>query len=174
MVARVADLRHVEMDRVALSFSQTRNGSGYGLFASVTPLRFDDGRAQTVRRGRRFAMQRILGPDGREMLYLLTFYLPRYLNLPWREKLTTVAHELWHISPRCDGRLRRFAGRFYAHGHSQKAYDARVERLVEAYLADSPEPELLAVLRADFATLRRRHGRVTGQRIRTPKLIPVD
>ena len=41
-----------------------------------------------------------------------------------RERLLTLVHELYHISPRCDGDLRRFKGRNHAHGHSRKAYDA--------------------------------------------------
>jgi len=174
LTRRVPDLRHIRMDWVALSFSQSRSPGRHGLYASVTPLRFPGGEPHITRRGRRWGVQRILGPDGREMLYLMTFYLPRFLNLPWREKLTTVAHELWHIGPESDGQLRRFAGRCHAHGHSQKAYDARVEELVDCYLAAHPPAELLAPLRHDFRHLRQQYGRVTGQRIRAPKLIPLD
>ena len=174
MAARIPELGHIRMDCVALSFSQTRNGSAYGMYASVTPLRFEGGSTELVRRGRRWTVQRIVGPAGREMLYVLNFYLPRYLNLPWREKLATVAHELWHISPLCDGQLRRFAGRCHAHGSSQRAYDARVERLVDAYLATEPDADLIEMLRADFDTLRQRYGPVRGQRVRVPKLIPLE
>ena len=39
------------------------------------------------------------------MLYLLSFYLPRFLKLPWREKLATVIHELWHVNPQFNGDL---------------------------------------------------------------------
>ena len=63
------------------------------MFASLTPMRFAGGQTHVVRRQRRWAIQRLYGPDGREMLYILTFYLPRYLDLPFREKLTTVLHE---------------------------------------------------------------------------------
>ena len=72
------------------------------------------------------------------MLYILNFYLPRFLDLPLDEKLTTVAHELWHIGPRFDGDLRRFRGRCYAHSGSQRKYDAQVKRLVAAWLAAAP------------------------------------
>jgi predicted metallopeptidase len=174
MVARVPDLRHIRMDCVGLSFAQTRNGSAYGLYASVTPLRFDGGGRVMERRGRRWALPRIVDRRDREMLYVLSFYLPRYLNLSCREKLATVAHELWHISPACDGQLRRLGDRFHAHGKSQKAYDAQVARLVEAYLAADPPEGMVELLQLDFAGLQRRYGRVTGQRIRVPKLIPVE
>ena len=89
------------------------------MFASLTPLRFAGGQRHTLRRGRQWTLQRVC-EDGREMLYILNFYLPRFLDLPLDEKLTTVVHELWHIGPRFDGDLRRFGGRCYAHSGSQK------------------------------------------------------
>ena len=77
------------------------------MFATLTPLRFAGGRMHTFRRKRRWRIQRLYDPDGREMLYILTFYLPRFLDLPLREKLTTVLHELWHVGPEFDGDVRR-------------------------------------------------------------------
>ena len=138
MVARLDQLRHVDMSRVAVSFSQTRRAGSQGMFASLTPLRFAGGRMHTFRRKRRWGIQRLYDPDGREMLYILTFYLPRFLDLPLREKLTTVLHELWHIGPKFDGDVRRLGGRCFAHGSSQKQYDAHVEALLDRWLSLGP------------------------------------
>ena len=134
MVARLEELRHIDLSRVGIGFCQTRRQGRFGMHASLTPLRFPGGQAQRVRRGRTWRIQRV-ELDGREMLYLLNFYLPRFLDLPFAEKLTTVAHELWHIGPRFDGDLRRFGGRCYAHSGSQRRYDAYVGRLVDRWLA---------------------------------------
>ena len=76
------------------------------------------------------------------MLYLLRFVLPRFLDLPFDEKLITIVHELWHISPKFDGDLRRFEGRCYAHGHSRKGYDEHSKKMVDRWLALNP-PETL-------------------------------
>jgi hypothetical protein len=172
LVARLEPLRHIDMSRVAMSFSQTRRAGPFGMYASLTPLRFAGGQTTTVRRGRTWGLQRVLGPDGRDMLYILNFYLPRFLNLPFAEKLTTVVHELWHIGPRFDGDLRRFGGRCYAHTGSQARYDAHVRRLVDGWLALEPPEDLYAFLRLDFGQLTALHGRIYGRRVRTPKLIP--
>jgi hypothetical protein len=83
-------------------------------------------------------------------------------------------HELWHISPQFDGDLRRFAGRCFAHGRSQRAYDAQVSRLVDRWLSASPPPELYGFLHHDFDELCRRHTTVHGTHYRLPKLIPVS
>ena len=173
IAGRLPELGHVDMGRVAIGFSQTRKTSSYGMYASLTPMRFMDGRTQTVRRGRKWSVQQLLGPNGQEMLYILTFYLPRFLDLPFDDKLSTVFHELWHISPKFNGDSRRFAGRCHAHGSSQAKYDAHVAMLVERWLSLDPPEELHEFLRHDFATLVARHGRVFGQKISAPKLIAV-
>jgi hypothetical protein len=107
------------------------------------------------------------------MLYILNFYLPRYLDLPFREKLSTVMHELWHVGPSFDGDVRRFGSRCYAHGSSQKRYDAHVERLLDRWLALNPPEPLYGFLRLNFRELGARRGRVYGSKVPAPKLTPV-
>jgi len=171
---RVEQLQHVDMSRVAISFAQVRSRSRYGLQASLTPLRFENGALSGIRQGRRYRMQRLFDARGRELLYILTFYLPRFLNHPLPEKIETVIHELWHISPRCDGDLRRFAGRCYAHGASQKDYDAVVARLARQWWSLAPPAEVYGFLEHDFSQLQRRFGRVMGMRVAQPKLLPEE
>lgn len=174
MVGRLEQLRHIDMARVAVSFSQTRRAGSQGMFAAVTPLRFADGKMHTFRRKRRWGIQRLFDPDGLEMLYVLTFYLPRFLDLPLREKLTTVLHELWHIGPKFDGDVRRLGGRCFAHGSSQKQYDVYIETLVDRWLSLAPPEQVYEFLRPSFRELIARHGRVYGRKVPTPKLVPLD
>ena len=174
MVRRLPQLGHVDLPRVAISYAQTRKAVEHGLYASLTPLRFPGGARQTVRRGRKWTVQRVVNASGQEMLYLLSFYLPRFLDQSFHHKLTTVVHELWHISPRFDGDLRRFAGRCYAHSSSQKRYDAQVEQLVDRWLALEPPGSVYNFLRYDFRELVGHYGRVYGVKIPAPKLVPVE
>jgi hypothetical protein len=174
MVARLPELAHIDVSRMAVSFSQTRKRVTHGMQASLTPMRFENGALLEERYGRRYSVQRLYDAQGRELLYILTFYLPRYLNLPLEEKLSTVVHELWHISPDFNGDLRRHGGRCYAHGPSQKAYDAHADRLARQWLASGPPPELYQFLGDNFRQLLRRHGTVYGTRIPAPKLLPLE
>ena len=57
-----------------------------GIFAKVVPLRFENG-AQTTRHGRRFYRMPPLQHEGREILYLIYFYLPRFQDLGYRDKV---------------------------------------------------------------------------------------
>jgi hypothetical protein len=174
IAGRVDDLRHIDVSRVAISFCQARKSTPYGVFASLTPLRFPGGGRQTVRRGQAWELPRLRDPDGREMLYILNFYLPRFLDLKTvDEKLLTVVHELWHIGPRFDGDTRRFRGRCHAHSGSQKKYEAQVESLLRRWLASEPPEPLCQFLALGFSELVARYGRVIGQKIPAPKLFRV-
>jgi predicted metallopeptidase len=170
---RCGELRHVRMDHVLIAFTQARNGCAHGLQARVTPLRFHGGAQFRRYRGTRYQVQRHF-VGGREILYLMTFCLPRFLNQPFEDKLVTLFHELYHIGPAFDGDLRRHAGRYAVHSRSQRRYDEHMAELAAAYLASDPDPRLHAFLRLDFAQLRRRHGCVVGVVVPRPKLIPIS
>ena len=178
MVARTPMLAHVKFEHIAVVFAQARKRVNYGLYASLTPLRFKDGSLTTKRRGRQYTIQRMYAPGahgnelGQELLYILTFYLPRFQDLDLREKLITIFHELWHISPLFDGDIRRHEGRCYAHSGSQAQYDAHMEVLVDAWLVQQPPAALWSFLKLDFTELHRRWGRIVGQRVPRPRLLP--
>jgi predicted metallopeptidase len=172
IVARLDVFSHVRMDRVAVTFAQARRRVQHGLQAKLTPMRFENGQLTTQRHGRIWTVERLF--DGnREMLYILTFYLPRFLDHSFREKMITVIHELYHISPRFDGDIRRMGGRYHAHSHSQRDYDRCMEQLVDEYLDDHPPAELYSFLHKKFRSLWSLHGGVVGLQVPIPKLIAV-
>lgn len=164
---------HIDMSEVAVCFAQTRSRVLHGLQAKLTPLRFEGGTLTTRRQGKSWTVQRLyLGK--REMRYILTFYLPRFLDQTFTEKLVTILHELYHVSPRFDGDIRRFGGRCHVHTQSQREYDALMEQFAREYLQMRPPTELYEFLKSDFRTLQQRYGGVIGLQVPIPKLIPVD
>jgi predicted metallopeptidase len=174
LVARLPELGHIDLDRVGIGFSQARKRVPHGVWAKLTPLRFEAGSRTMVRRGRTWTIEPVRDRSGRELLYLLSFYLPRFLDLPMDEKLTTVVHELWHISPNFDGDLRRHHGRCFAHGSSQRRYDDQMRRLSERWLALQPPPSVYEFLRLSFAQLWARHTAIYGTRYAIPRLVRAD
>jgi hypothetical protein len=172
VTARCEELRHVRMRSVLVSFTPSRNRSVYGLQARVTPLRFRDGRMVRPHGRVNYQVQRFF-VDGREMLYVLTFCLPRFLDQAFDEKLVTVFHELYHMSAAFDGDLRRHPGRYAVHSHSKECYDDRMATLAREYLADHPDPGVFEFLRVGYAELWDRHGGITGAVVPRPKLLPI-
>jgi hypothetical protein len=167
------ELVHVDASRLLFAVTQARSGRPHGLQARVTPLRFEGGRLTRRRGGITYQVQRFfLG--GREFLYLVAFCLPRFLDQPFDDKLITLFHELYHISPAFDGDLRRHRGRYALHAGSQRRYDRHMATLKRKYLARRPDPALFAFLHLSFAQLEHKHGAVAGVVLPRPKVIPLS
>jgi len=172
VISRCRPLYHVDISRLQFALTPARNGRRHGLLARVTPMRLRDGRLTRRRRGVTFQIQRYF-IDGREILYLVTFCLPRFLQLTFDDKFVTILHELFHIGPSFHGDLRRHDGRYSVHSHSQKEYDQHMSALARDYLASNPDPNLHAFLRLDFGQLLQRHGGIMCICSPRPKPIPL-
>ena len=172
IVERLPVFGHIRMEHVAVTFAQARRNVQHGLQAKLTPMRFEGGRLTAVRQRRQWTIQRLFQED-REILYILTFYLPRFQDHVFREKMITIVHELYHIGERFDGDIRRLDGHYHVHSHSQKEYDQHMDTLVGEYLRQQPPEELMAFLKCRFSELCARHGGVVGVRVPIPKLLPV-
>ena len=170
---RVPLFAHIDIGSTLVAFTSSRTRSKYGLQARVTPMRFREGMLYAKRRGRLYQVQRYYR-DGRELLYIVEFSLPRFLVLPFEEKLVTVFHELYHIGPQFDGDVRRHDGRYKYHTHSQKEYDAEMGKLVREYLASHNDAEVFEFLHPTYAELWDRHGGIYGTVVPRPKLVPVQ
>ena len=172
IVSRTPDFAHVRPERLLVCVSSGRPGAG-GSLAKIHPLRFAGGEKSIAsRRGRRrvICTMPTITHLGEEMLYVIYFLVPRFLELSFREKLITVFHELYHISPAFDGDIRRFPGKNYAHGSSTKSYNALMGLLVDRYLAALGERTPLSFLEGDLASLRQRHRTIVARRLPSPRI----
>ena len=167
-------MRHIDMSRLAVAFSQTRKGVRHGIHASLTPMRFENGAMEGKRRGRMYRAQRLFDTNGVEMLYILKFYLPRFQNESFEDKLTTIFHELWHISGDFNGDIRRHPGRCYVHTTSEKDYDRQMLKFAKEWLQMGPPLEIYEFLTYKFSELQRSYGKIIGVKVPQPKLIPMQ
>ena len=173
IVRHCAELKHIDVSRLLMGMTQARSNRRRGLQARITPLRFQDGRRTRRRRGAVYQVQRYF-VEGREMLYLMTFCLPRFLDQDFDDKFITLFHELYHISPTFDGDLRRHGGRCSLHTQSKRLYDEHMAHLARAYLTNGAKRSLHDFLRLNFAQLQHRHGSVVGVVVPRPRLLPIS
>lgn len=173
IVARCPTLGHIDPDGLLISFTQSRSRTRHGLQARVTPMRFRDGELTRRFRGVPYRVQRYF-VNGREMLYLVTFCLPRFLDQTFGEKMVTIFHELYHIGTRFDGDLRRHPGRYAVHSHSKRDYDRQMAQLAREYLDKHPNPDVYRFLRTSYADLWRTQRGIAGVVVPRPKLVPVE
>jgi hypothetical protein len=173
IVVRVEEFRHVDPSRVMVCVATTRGGGVHGTYAKIHPLRFENGARTTLVKRRRGSVRCEITPVMRqeiEMLYIIYVLVPRFLNLALRDKLITIFHELYHISPAFDGDIRRFPGKNYAHGSSRKKYNDLMAQLVDRYLEHPGHVSGVDFLEGDMAALRARCGSLVGRRLAAPKL----
>jgi hypothetical protein len=167
IAGRCPEFSHVDPRRLLVCIAQARNGCSAGIHAQVVPLRFQGGR-KTCQFGQWLYRMPTVRRGGREILYAVYFYLPRFQESAFTCKLQIVFHELYHISPKFNGDLRRFPGRKFLHGPSEKAYDRAVSQIMQTYLARPGRNGSADFLRYSFGGLERRFGEVVGYRLRTP------
>ena len=172
IAARCPVFGQFDSGAVLQTWTPSRTRSQYGLQARVTPMRFRDGALTRKYRGVVYQVQRY-HVDGREMLYLMTFCLPRFLDQSFEEKLITVVHEMYHIGERFDGDIRRHPGRYAVHSHSKGEYDRRMAGIVHEYLRSEPDQSVYAWLRPGCRDMLAEHGSIVGVYVPRPKLIPV-
>jgi predicted metallopeptidase len=173
IVAKTDELSHICPSKLMICLSATRSGGIHGVYAKIHPLRFAGGAlTRQVRRGRKTYTCRHepLDYKGEEMLYVIYFLFPRFFDLPFREKLITIFHELYHISPEFDGDIRRFPGRNYAHGSSTRKFNEYMGTLADRYLEQMSEQELVDFLKVDVSLLRTRHRALVGRKLKAPRI----
>jgi len=173
MAATCDELRHVDMSRVAVIFSQARSRRLDGIHAQIHPLRFRGGARRARLGGHTFEMPRVV-VNGKEALYVVAYSLPRFLDLSFEEKIGTIIHEMMHISPGFDGDVRRFTGSRPYHTSSKRRFEALACRLARAYVSRAKRPELHAFLRQSFRELADGHGSVVGLRMRSLRPRRID
>lgn len=169
---QLPELRHIDPRRLLFCLSRSRAAGEHGIYARIAPLRFAGGKRELTRR--RLWRQRTwrmpeLHHGGHEILYLIYLMVPRFLRLPPRQKLATLVHELYHVSEHCDGDIRRFPGRNFAHGRSRQHYERTVDALVENYLALHPPAALLAPLQISEDDWQTGRVRLTGLTVPLPR-----
>lgn len=173
VASRIPDFAHIDIRQILVTFARSRAARSWGIQAKLVPLRFRGGRLVRSRNGRRFAIQRIfLGQT--EIAYILAFYLPRFLNLDFFEKLVTVVHELYHISPHTLGDLRRFGqSGSRLHGTSRQRFDAHMGALARKYLSHGPDPAVVDFLRLSAPQLNSRYDKIVGLHAPMPRVMPL-
>ncbi len=166
------DFSHIRPEQMLVGLSQARSSRRHGMYAKIVSMRFENGSLYTKEGRKTYEVER-LHHKGREILYIVYFVLPRFQNLDFNDKMTTIFHELYHISPYFDGDIRRFSGTKYAHSCRQSDFDDEASRMADRYLAQTPNKDLTDFLQIKFRKLKNRHTQIVGQKVPIPKLLPV-
>lgn len=160
--------KHIKTENILIAISPS-NGNRNGIVAKLRPLLFEGGSKKKVVRGVEYESPE-LRINGINILYIIYFHLPRFLNYgDQKTKLTTVIHELHHISPLFNGDIRRYPGKNYAHGNSRKYFDDLISVYTDEYIRSTNHPELGDFLKYKYNELRNKYRTIYGDMIRIPR-----
>jgi hypothetical protein len=162
---RVERLSHIRPGQILHGVSQARNRSRYGVFAQCHGLRFKHGKREYKTRGGHAWQWPLIKVRGNEILYYITYFLPRFLDQDPRERLHTLLHELYHINPKFNGDLRRFPGRNEFHGNKYADFDGVVDSILEE-CTPHLDLERFPFLVHGFDELVERYGGVVGNKLK--------
>lgn len=164
IIAReVEEFSHLDCDRIVFGMSSARSRSQYGVFARTYPLRFEGGARTTKHHGRLYEWPE-WRVKGKSILYYIDFMVPRYLDLSPDQKIRTLVHELFHVSPFFNGDIRHLGkGRHKFHGRSREWYEKIITPMVVA-TSKLAEVNDFPFIAHNFDVLTNRHGAVIGQR----------
>jgi predicted metallopeptidase len=161
--------KHIRIENILVAISPS-NGNRNGVVAKLRPMLFEGGSQTKVVRGIEYAAPQVI-MNGINILYIVYFHLPRFLNHGnEKTKLSTVIHELHHVSPLFNGDIRRYSGKNYAHGNSRKDFDDLISIYTDEYISDTIHPELSNFLKYKYNELKRKYGAIYGNMIRIPRL----
>jgi hypothetical protein len=164
--------QHIDMSRCLVLLSTNRKKTRSAIFGKVVPLRFKDGEDTTLYRGTLFQMPRVT-VNQRDLLYLIYYYMPRFIDLPAEEKLNVMFHELYHISPLFNGDIRRMGEKKAAHGHSRDHYDSLYSDELREYLKIVRETPFMKFLNMNSKALFK-HFKITANRMKIPKPVKIE
>lgn len=126
---RLPEFEHVRPSRILVVAGEARRASR----ATIRPAHFKETRDRTRTGGQKKPLIRI---RGRKILYVITLRPLWFVGSTPEQRLTTVLHELYHVSAKFDGTLHR--GR----RHSvlpRPAYDRQMRKIRDRYLAEVPD-----------------------------------
>ena len=167
----VPDLNHIKLNQLRVSVTYNKSRSRSGLLAYLLPMKFRGGSPVEVRHRGKHVYHWAMLPqfhEGREILYLIYFMVPRFTNLSFRDKLETIIHELYHVHPDFNGDLRRFSGRSQWHGN-MKDYDRKVSQMTDCFLNSPHNPHVYEFLKGNHGRLMRKYGNIRMEKIREPR-----
>jgi len=163
---------HVRTQQIMVSCADARNNGEAGTWAQLYPMKYENGHYSIRERiGNKIYLYKTnkLRIGRREVLYIIYFMMPRFQNLSYFQKLETIFHELYHISPVFDGRLRKLHPRFVFHGPSVKLYDQHIRYWVRRYLDSDPDERRAAFLKFNYQALEKQYGAVDQVYIPEPR-----
>jgi len=173
MIKSTDEFMHYDINKILICISSNRAGSRGAIYGKLVPLKFEGGASVVNYKGRLYTMPKIFH-NNIEVQYLIYYYFPRFFDLPVREKINVMFHELYHINPDFNGDMRRMGKFKKAHGHSKKAFENRYIEMADNFYNKIYGSHYYNFLSMTSKELHSNFDKITYKRVGNIKPILVD
>jgi hypothetical protein len=173
MIERTEEFRLFDINRILVCCSTNRNTSRGGIYGKLVPLKFENGNNIIKHRGYYYSIPG-LTVNNMEILYVIYFYIPKFLDLPAEKKIDVMFHELYHINPDFNGDIRRMGKFKKAHGHSRKSFDEKYKEYAESFYGYIKNTPFIKFLEMDTTALKREFPAISYRRMKVPKPVRIN
>ncbi len=173
MILRTEEFRGYDINRMLLCCASNRSDSRGGIYGKLVPLKFEDGSDIINFRGRLYTIPKIIH-NNIEIRYLIYYYNPKFFDLPAKEKVNVMFHELYHINPDFNGDIRRMGKFKKAHGHSKKSFEKKYLDYSEDFYTFVKDTPYHAFLEMNTKDLKNSFNKISYRRVKTIKPVLLE
>ncbi|MFC1669647.1 putative metallopeptidase [Spirochaetota bacterium] len=159
---------HINPEKVLVCISSNKKNYPGGTYGKLVPLRFEGGE-ETLKYQEKYYSIPSIFLNGKKQLYIIYFYMPKFFDLSYKEKINIIFHELYHINPEFNGDIRRISKVKSAHGYSKKQFDLKYKRDIDSFNKYILQTPYLNFLKMDSRFLFANYKKVIGRRMKKPK-----
>jgi len=99
IICKLDEFSHIDLNRIILSFRNSSKNENNAYYAEIKCLnKIVNEEESNGRLTKHYYCKSIL-KNGIPAYYIIFFTIPDFINLDYKEKLITIIHELYHISP---------------------------------------------------------------------------
>ncbi len=173
MIASTEEFKLFDINKILLCCGTNKSTSKGGIYGKLVPLKFENGNDIIKHRGYYYTIPK-LRVNNIEIIYIIYLYIPKFLDLPAKEKIDVMFHELYHINPEFNGDIRRMGKFKKAHGHSRKSFDEKYKSYAEAFYEQIKETPFLDFLELNTDALMKKFNKISYRRMKVPKPVRID
>lgn len=156
IIKAVPEFSHIDNSRILFSLKNSPKNSDNDYYAEVKCLSNNSYDFVSDGRITKHYYSDCLLKNGIPAFYLIEYTVPSFIDLTLREKICTIMHELYHISPLFNGELRLFNGKNCLHGPCPEKFDEYMYYLSDIFLAKYKNLDELFKL--NYLEITNKHG----------------
>ena len=162
------EFKSFDINKILVCCASNRKDSKGITYGKLQPLRFKDG-SEIVQHNKSYYTIPKIVLNNIEILYILYLYIPKFFELPINDKINVMFHELYHISPKFNGDIRRMGNIKSAHGHSKKSFEEKYIKYASKYFSKINETPFYSFLQMSFEYIETQFKVIKYRRMKSIK-----